>query len=140
MTSADGRLTAAEATESVNGGEAVGIPSLHDAVSGIAAVLTQGTAVVQEAVCRAKTRTPALSWCFLRSLCCPPVLADQALGGLSALDPGGHIDRLAGLVQRGSLFPQLVGSMIVVVLRVLGQDVPKVLFAVDQQVVEALAA
>jgi hypothetical protein len=29
--------------------------------------------------------------------------------------------------------------MIVVVLRVLGQDPPKVLFAVDQQVVEALA-
>jgi hypothetical protein len=28
--------------------------------------------------------------------------------------------------------------MIVVVLRVLGQDPPKVLFAVDQQVVEAL--
>jgi hypothetical protein len=44
-------------------------------------------------LCRAKTRTPALSWCFLRSLCCPPVLADQALDGLSALDPGGHIDR-----------------------------------------------
>jgi hypothetical protein len=33
-----------------------------------------------------------------------------------------------------------VGSMIVVVLRALGQHVPKVLFAVDQQVVEALAA
>ena len=30
--------------------------------------------------------------------------------------------------------------MIVVVLRVLGQDVPKVLFAVDQQVIEAFAA
>jgi hypothetical protein len=30
--------------------------------------------------------------------------------------------------------------MIVVVLRVLGQDAPEVLFAVDQQVVEALAA
>jgi hypothetical protein len=30
--------------------------------------------------------------------------------------------------------------MIVVVLRIFGQDVPEVLFAVDQQVVEALAA
>jgi len=57
---------------------------------------------------------------------------------LSALDPGGHLDRLAGLVQRRSLFPRLVWPVIVIVLGVLGQDVPKVLFAVDQQVVEAL--
>jgi hypothetical protein len=58
---------------------------------------------------------------------------------LSALDPGGHIDRPAWLVQRRSFGPRLVGSMIIVVLRVLGQDLPKMLFAVDQQVVEALA-
>jgi hypothetical protein len=38
------------------------------------------------------------------------------------------------------LSSRLVGPVIVVVLRVLGQDVPKVLFAVDQQVVGALAA
>ena len=57
---------------------------------------------------------------------------------MSALDPGGHLDRLAGLVQRRSLFPRLVWPVIVIVLGVLGQDVPKVLFAVDQQVVEAL--
>jgi hypothetical protein len=31
------------------------------------------------------------------------------------------------------------GPVIVVVLRVLGQDLPKVLFAVDQQMVQALA-
>ena len=92
-------------------------------------------------VCRAKTRTLALSWCFLRWLGCSPVFADQALDGLSALDPGGHIDGgLVGLVQRRSLLPRLVGPVIVVMLRVLGQDPPKVLFAVDQQVVEALAA
>jgi hypothetical protein len=82
---------------------------------------------------------PALSWCFLRSLGCSPVLGDQALDGLSALASGGRIDRFAGLVQRRSLFSRLVGPVIVVVLRVLGQDLPKVLFAVDQQVVEALA-
>jgi hypothetical protein len=35
---------------------------------------------------------------FLRSLGCSPVLADQALDGLPALDPGSQIDRLAGLV------------------------------------------
>ena len=46
---------------------------------------------------------------------------------------------MAGLVQRRSLFPRLVGPMIVVVLCVLGQDLPEVVFAVDQQVVEALA-
>jgi hypothetical protein len=55
--------------------------------------------------------------------------------GLPALDPGGDIDRLAGLVQRRSLFPRLVGPMFVVVLRVLGQNPPEVPFAVDQQVV-----
>jgi hypothetical protein len=81
-----------------------------------------------------------LSWCFLRSLGCSPVLADQALDSLPPLDPGGRIDHLAGLVQRRPLFPRLVGPVIVVVLRVLGQDLPEVLFAVDQQVVEALTA
>src|ERR1700757_1236914 len=49
MTSANARLTTAETTESVNGGEAVGIPSLRDAVNGLAAALTQGTAVAREA-------------------------------------------------------------------------------------------
>jgi hypothetical protein len=62
------------------------------------------------------------------------------LDGSPAVDPGGHIDGLAiGFVQRRSLFPRLVGPVIVIVLRVLGQDVPKVLVAVDQQLVEALA-
>jgi hypothetical protein len=55
-------------------------------------------------------------------------------------DPGGHIDRLAGLVQPRSLFPRLVRPVLVVVPRVLGQDPPEVPFAVDQQVVEAFAA
>jgi hypothetical protein len=58
---------------------------------------------------------------------------------LSALDPGGHVDRLVGLVQRGSLLPRLMGAMLVVMPRVLGQDLPEVSFTVDQQVVEALA-
>jgi predicted cobalt transporter CbtA len=55
-------------------------------------------------------------------------------------DAGGHVDRLAGLVQRRSLFARLVGAMLVVMPRVLGQDPPEVPFAVDQQVIEALAA
>jgi len=58
---------------------------------------------------------------------------------LPALDPGGQVDRLTGLVQRWSLSSRLVGPVIVVVLGVLGQDPPKVLFAVDRQMVEALA-
>jgi hypothetical protein len=58
---------------------------------------------------------------------------------LSALDPGGHVDRLAGLVQRRSLLPRLMGPMLVVMPRVIGQDLPEVSFTVDQQVVEALA-
>src|SRR6266571_3027567 len=58
---------------------------------------------------------------------------------LSALGPGGHIDRLAGLVQRRSLFPRLVRPMFVVVMRVLGQSQPEVSFTVDQEVVKALA-
>ena len=49
MTSEETRLTAAEAAESVDGGEAVGIPSLWDAVSGMAAALRQGTTVAREA-------------------------------------------------------------------------------------------
>jgi len=49
VTSAETTLTAAEAAESVDGGEAVGIPSLGDAVSGMAAALRQGTTVAQEA-------------------------------------------------------------------------------------------
>jgi hypothetical protein len=62
------------------------------------------------------------------------------LDGLPALDPAGHIDRLAGIVQRWSLSQRLARSVILVVLRVLGQDAPEVVFAVDQQMVEALAA
>ena len=90
-------------------------------------------------LCRARTRTLALSWRFLGSLRCPRVLVDQDVDDLSALDPGGHIDRLAGLVQRRSLLPRLMGPMHVVVPRVLAQDLPEVAFTVDQQVAGALA-
>jgi hypothetical protein len=58
---------------------------------------------------------------------------------LPALDHGSYIDRLTGLVQRRSLFPRLVGPMLVVVPRVLGEDLPQVPFAVDKQVIQALA-
>jgi hypothetical protein len=90
-------------------------------------------------LCRAKTCTWALSWCFLCPSGCSPVLADQAVDDLRAFDPRGNVDRLAGLVQRRSLFARLVGPVLVVMLRVLGQDPPEVPFAVNQQVVQALA-
>ena len=61
------------------------------------------------------------------------------MDGLPAFDPGGHIDRLTGLVQRRSVVPRLVGPVFVVMLRVLGEDLPQVLFAVDQKMVKALA-
>jgi alkylation response protein AidB-like acyl-CoA dehydrogenase len=56
-------------------------------------------------LCRAKTGTRALNWYFLLPLACSAVLADQALDDLSAPDPGGQVDGLAGLMQRWSLFP-----------------------------------
>ena len=87
---------------------------------------------------RARTCAIALGWCFLCPLRCPSVLVNQAVDDVSVLDPGGHIDRFAGLAQRRSLFPRLVRPMLVIVPRVLGQSPPKVLFAVDQQVVQAL--
>jgi hypothetical protein len=81
----------------------------------------------------------ALSWCFLHPLGHSVVLVDHAVDDLSALDPGSHVGHLAGLVERRSLFTRLVRPMTVVIPRVLGEDLPKVSFTVDQQVVEALA-
>lgn len=67
------------------------------------------------------------------------VFPDQALDDVGALNPGGHIDRQAGLGRRRSLVSRLVWPMFVVVPRVFGQSPPEVLFTVDQQVVQALA-
>ena len=120
-------LRAAASLATIEGLEGLSIGHLADATG------------MSKSVCRATIRTLALSWCFLCSSGCSAVLADQALDGVGALDAGGRIGRLAGLVQRRSLFPRLVRPMLVVVPRVLGQDPPEVSFAVDQQVVEALA-
>ena len=49
MNSADATMAAAEAAESVDGGEAVGIPSLQEAASGLGKALSQGTTVAREA-------------------------------------------------------------------------------------------
>jgi polyhydroxyalkanoate synthase subunit PhaC len=49
VSGADATMTAAKATESVDGGEAVGIPSLWEAVGGLATALSQGTTVAREA-------------------------------------------------------------------------------------------
>ena len=70
---------------------------------------------------------------------CFPVLADQALDSLLHLIRAVNLDGLTGLVYRRSLFPRLVRSMFVVVLRVLSEDLPQMLFAIDQEVAGALA-
>jgi polyhydroxyalkanoate synthase subunit PhaC len=49
VSGAETMMTAARAAESVDGGEAVGIPSLQDAVDRLAAALSQGTTVTREA-------------------------------------------------------------------------------------------
>src|SRR5882757_6618757 len=49
VSSPDATMTAAGAAESVGGGEAVGMPSLRQAASGLAAALSQGTTVAREA-------------------------------------------------------------------------------------------
>jgi len=49
VSSADQAVTAAEVAESVDGGEAVGIPSLEEAVRALAAALGRGTTVAREA-------------------------------------------------------------------------------------------
>jgi len=81
----------------------------------------------------------ALSWYFLRSSGRSPILVDQPVDDLPTPDPAGDVDRLAGLMQRRSLFARLVRAMSVVMPCVLGQDPPEVPLAVDKQVVEALA-
>jgi hypothetical protein len=76
----------------------------------------------------------------LCSLGCSPVFADQAADGPVALDPGGHIDGLAGFAQGRSLVQRLVGPVLVVMPRILSQHLPEMLLAEDQQVIRALAA
>jgi hypothetical protein len=56
------------------------------------------------------------------------------------LDPCGHINGLAGFAQRRSLPQRLVRPVAVVMPCILGQDLPEVPLAEDQQVIEALAA
>lgn len=49
MSSPDAPMTMAGGAESVGGGEAVGVPSLRQAVNGLAAAFSQGTTVAREA-------------------------------------------------------------------------------------------
>ena len=49
MSSSDAAITTAGTAESVGGGEAVGMPSLRQATSGLAAALSQGTTAAREA-------------------------------------------------------------------------------------------
>src|ERR1039457_5449110 len=92
-----------------------------------------------ENLCRAKIGTWSLSWLFVLSGC-SAILADPASDCVLAFDPGSEIDGLAGFSQWRSLLPRLMGPVRVVMSRVLGQDAPEMLLAVDQHVIETLAA
>ena len=76
----------------------------------------------------------------MRWLCCSPVFADQAAYDPAALDPGGHIDGVAGLTQWRSLVQRLVRPVAVVMPCILSQHLPEMLLAENQQVIKALAA
>jgi polyhydroxyalkanoate synthase subunit PhaC len=61
VNSSDATMMTAGAAESVDGGEAVGIPSLTGAVGGLAAALSQGTTVAQE-VTRLSVELTRVAW------------------------------------------------------------------------------
>ena len=71
-------------------------------------------------LCSARTCAMALTWCFLCPLRCSSVLVNQAEDDVSALDPGGQINCVAGPVQRRSLFSRLARPVLVIVPRILG--------------------
>jgi hypothetical protein len=68
------------------------------------------------------------------------VFADQPADDPPSLDPGGEVGDVVGAVQWRILLESLVRPVAVVVPRVLGQDLPQVPLAEDQQVIETLAA
>ena len=68
------------------------------------------------------------------------VLVDQPGDGLSVVDPGGHVDHLARIVQRRAERTALMRAVIVEMAFILGQDRMQVPLTIDQQVIEALAA
>jgi hypothetical protein len=76
----------------------------------------------------------------LRSLGRFAAFADQAAGGLRALNLGGDVDGMAGFAQRRPLVQRLMRPVIVVVPYVLGQDIPEMPLAENQQVIRALTA
>jgi hypothetical protein len=68
-----------------------------------------------------QNRMPLLSWAFARLLGDSVVLADQPCDGPSAADPGGHVDHLAGVVQRRAKGSAAMRTMVVVVQFVFGR-------------------
>ncbi|MEV5892054.1 hypothetical protein [Nonomuraea fuscirosea] len=56
------------------------------------------------------------------------------------VDPGGHVDHLAGVVQGRAERCALMRAIMVEMALVLGQDLAQVALAMDEQVVEPLAA
>jgi hypothetical protein len=56
------------------------------------------------------------------------------------VDPGGHVDDLAGIVQRRTERTAQMRALIVEVAFILGQDRSQVPFTIDEQVIETLAS
>ena len=73
-----------------------------------------------------KGQAPLLNWAFSRWLGSSAVLADQPGDGLPTADPGGHVDHLAGVVQRRVKRAALMRAVIVEVAFILGQDCAQV--------------
>jgi hypothetical protein len=93
-----------------------------------------------EVVSCANTRLHALTWAFVGSSCGPVVLVDQPAEHLPALDAGGQVDHLIGVVVRPQLAATSVRPVLVVVPLVAGEHSAQVPLTRDEQVVEALAA
>ncbi|GAA3696175.1 hypothetical protein GCM10022224_072270 [Nonomuraea antimicrobica] len=68
------------------------------------------------------------------------VLVDQSCDGPSTVDPGSHVDHLAGIVRWRAERTALMWAMMVEMAFVLGRDLAQVPLTMDEQVVEALAA
>jgi len=110
-------------------------PWVNQAWLNVAATVIIATLLMLSGTLMATTMFPRLNAARIAVWLSVALVAGLAAAGI-ALRIGRKRRRF---MQRRSLFPRLMRPMLVVVPRVLGQDPPEVSFAVDQQVVKALA-
>src|SRR5439155_15484941 len=89
---------------------------------------------------RADTRVAGLTWEYVCGSSCPPVLVDDPAEDSAAPDRALDRDHSRVVVVGRLLAQALVGAMGVEVVGVLGEHLPRVAFAVEQQPVGALRA